>query len=175
MTPRPPFCPSEGAPRPKNLLSGSQAPAWEPTLRQSSSFAGLIDDNIFLLHNAAQAGAWVKFAFPSGAWEREQNQWQPWPASSGAGRVHRSSAATGRPITDHRLLTTGYFPCTATAAVPHRIILKIKRLAAKTPPLLSGAPAAQFAVKNFRAARRIRRGVSPVPCSPSKMALNDSK
>ncbi len=72
-------------------------------------------------------------------------------------------------------LTPGHCSRSATAALPHRIILKIKRLAAKTPPLLSGAPAAQFAEKIFPAARRSRPDFSPVPSSPSKMTLNDFK
>jgi len=62
--------------------------------------------------------------------------------------------ACGRPITDHWQLTTGNYFCSATAAVLPRIMLQIKALAAKTPPVPRGTLAAHFAENNFLLKRR---------------------
>jgi hypothetical protein len=57
------------------------------------------------------------------------------------------SLATG----DRPLIT---FLCSATFATSQRIMLQIKRLASKMPPVLTGTMAAQFAKNKFLLKRR---------------------
>ncbi|MCX5892676.1 MAG: hypothetical protein NTW80_06845, partial [Deltaproteobacteria bacterium] len=80
-----------------------------------------------------------------------------------------SNSYLGLVMTDNWLLTTGYYSCSASPAALPRNILKIKGLAAQTPPLRGGAEAAQFADNPLAQKHPDRPTVPTPPKKPFKI------